>query len=195
MKEIWGRKLSTVEILKRCELFLGLDDNDLQKIVDLPSCQGKACKTREIIFRAGEEAKHLYVLEEGRVDLVVKMPTSSSHLPEQTVVRTITKGGIFGWSALVPPHVFTMSAISKEPSKVVAISGNELRTLFDKDTHLGYEVMDSLIRVVGARVRNIEQLLVTGKRSPFFEKPKNGQVITNLPVSNVSPPSAGAPQD
>jgi len=174
VKEIWGRKLSIVEILKRCELFLGLDDNDLQKIVDLPSCQEKACKTQEIIFRAGEEAEHLYMLEEGRVNLVVKMPTSSSYLPEQTVVRIITKGGIFGWSALVPPHVFTMSAISKEPSKVVAISGNELRTLFDKDTHLGYEVMNSLIRVVGARVRNIEQLLVTGKRSPFFEKPKNG---------------------
>ena len=187
--------MSIVEILKRCELFLGLDDNNLQKIADLPSCQKKAYKSQEVIFKAGEESQDLYIVEEGQVNLVVKMAAKSSHLSEEVVVRTITKGGIFGWSALVPSHIFTMSAISKEPSKVVAISGNELRTLFDKDTHLGYEVMNSLIRVVGARVRNIEQLLVTGKRSPFLRKSENGQVVTNLPVSNVSPPSAGVPQD
>jgi len=165
--------LSAIESLKRCELFLGLNNGDLQKIVDLPSCEEKACEAQEIIFETGKEAQHLYILEEGQVNLVVKIPTDSPHLLEQTVVRTITKGGTFGWSALVPPHVFTMSAISKTPSKVVVISGNELRTLFDRDTHFGYEVMNSLIRVIGTRVRNIEQLLVTGKRSPFFDKPKS----------------------
>jgi len=64
-------------------------------------------------------------------------------------------------------------AISKEASKVVFISGSELRSLFDKDAHFGYEIMNGLIRVIGARVRNIEQLLVTGRRSPFFERPKS----------------------
>ena len=164
--------MSIIGVLKRCELFLGLDNNDLQRIADLPSCQEKAYKSQEVIFEAGEDAKHLYVLEEGQVNLVVKIPTDSSHLPEQTVVRTITQGGIFGWSALVPPHFLTMSAISKEPSKIISISGNELRTLFDKDTRLGYEVMHSLIQIIGARLRNIEHFLITGKRSPFFERPK-----------------------
>ncbi|MFC1933151.1 cyclic nucleotide-binding domain-containing protein, partial [Chloroflexota bacterium] len=106
--------MSTIGALKRCELFLGLDNNDLQRIADLPSCQEKAYQSQGIIFEAGEDAKHLYVLEEGQVNLVVKIPAGSSHLPEQTLVHTITKGGIFGWSALVPPHIFTMSAMSKE---------------------------------------------------------------------------------
>ena len=164
--------MSVIGALKRCELFLGLDNNSLQRIADLPSCQEKAYQSQEIIFEEGENAKHLYVLEEGRVNLVVQIPIDSSHLPEQTVVQAITKGGIFGWSALVPPHFRIMSAVSKECSEVLTIGGNELRILFDKDTHIGYEVMNSLVRVIGSRVRNIEQLLVTGKRSPFFEKPK-----------------------
>ncbi len=164
--------MSTTEILKRCELFLGLDDSDLQKIVDLSSYREETYKAEEIIFEAGEAAKHLYVLEEGQVNLMVKLPTSSSDVMEQIVVRIITKGGIFGWSALVSPHVFTMSAISQEPSMVVIISGSELRTLFNKDTRLGYEVLNSLIQVIGARVRNIEQLLMTGRRSPFFDGPR-----------------------
>jgi len=164
--------LSTFETLKRCELFLGLDDIELQEIVDLPSCIEKTHEAQKIIFEAGKEAKNLYILEEGRVNLVVKIPTGSSDLLEETVVRTITKGSVFGWSALVPPHVYTMSAICSQPSKVVVISGNELRTLFDEDAHFGYEIMSGLLRVIGTRVRNIEQLLVTGKRSPFFEKSK-----------------------
>ncbi len=166
--------MSIIETLKRSELFLGLGNNDLQKIVDLPSCQERTYQPGENVFGEGEEAKHLYILREGQVNLVVKIPATLSRLPEgeATIVRTITKGGIFGWSALVPPHFFTMSAIPTEPSKVVVISGNELHTLFDKDTRLGYEVLDSLIRIIGARARNIEQLLLTGRRSPFFARPK-----------------------
>ena len=65
--------MSTIEILKRCEVFLGLDTDDLQKIVDLPSCQAKTYQTQEVIFRAGEDARQLYILEEGQVDLVMKV--------------------------------------------------------------------------------------------------------------------------
>jgi CRP-like cAMP-binding protein len=160
--------LLVIATLKRCEVFLGLDDSELQKIVALPSCQRKTYKPKETIFEAGEKAEHFYVLEEGQVNLLVKIPTSESDMPEQTLVRTITRGGVFGWSALVPPHFRMMSAISKEDSKVVAIGGNELRTLFHKEPHLGYEVARSLLRVIGSRVWNIEQLLITGKRSPFL---------------------------
>ena len=164
--------MSTFEALKRCELFLGLDDIELQKIVDLPSCTEKTREAQEIIFEAGKEAKNLYILEEGQVNLVVKIPTGSSDLLEETVVCTITKGSVFGWSALVPPHVYTMSAICSQHSKVVVIGGDELRTLFNEDAHFGFETMNGLIRVIGARVRNIEQLLVTGKRSAFLRDQK-----------------------
>ena len=161
--------MSAIEILKRCEVFLGLDTNDLQKIVDLPSCQAKTYQTQEVIFRAGEDARHLYVLEEGQVDLVMKVPTTSPHLPGQTVVCTVSKGGIFGWPTLVPPLIFTLSAISRGPSRILAIGGVELRALFKKYPHIGYEVTNSLLRVIGSRFRNIEQLLITGKKSPLFE--------------------------
>ena len=160
--------MSISETLKRCELFLGLDDNDIQKIVDLPSCQATSYEAQETIFELGDEARHLYVLEEGQINLVLKLPDSSAKPPEPTIVRTITKGGIFGWAALVPPYVRIMSAITREPSKLISINGNELRALFEKETRLGYEVMNGLIKVIGSRVWNIEQLLITGKRSPFI---------------------------
>ena len=160
--------LDIIEVLKRNELFLGLDDDAIRKIADLPSCQMKAYEAREAIFKAGEEAKHLHVVSEGKVNLVFKTHASSSQPLAQALFRTITKGGVFGWSALVPPYFRMTSTFSEEPSKIVSISGDELRVLFNRDHKLGYEVMQNLLKVVGSRVWNIEQLLLTGKRSPFI---------------------------
>ena len=58
-------ELNTIEIIRRSELFVGLDDKDIQKIVDLPSCQIEAYEDQEIICEAGKEAKNLYIIEEG----------------------------------------------------------------------------------------------------------------------------------
>jgi len=159
--------------LKRAEVFLGLDDSDLSKIAALPLCREEACQPEEVIFRAGDEAKYLYVLEEGQVDLVMEVPSKSKQATTLVVVDRITTGGFFGWSALVGPHFYVMSAICKEPSRVAIINGVELMALFDKDYRVGYKVFQSLSHIIGARLRDIEQVLVKGQRWPFPEKGKS----------------------
>jgi len=158
--------------LKRAEVFLGLDDSDLSKIAALPSCREEAYQPEEVIFRTGDEAKHLYVLKEGEVDLVMRVPPRPMPAATRIVVDRITTGGFFGWSALVKPHFYTMSAICEEPSRVVVISGVELMALFEKNYYIGYRVFQSLSHIIGTRLRDIEQTLATGQRWPFFEKQK-----------------------
>ena len=162
--------------LKRAEVFLGLDDSELDKIAALPSSREDAYHAEEFIFRAGDEAKYLYVLKEGEVDLVAEVLPWSEPETKQIVVDRITKGGFFGWSALVRPHFYVMSAICKKPCTVAVIRGVELLALFDQDPHLGYKVLQSLCRIIGARLRDIEQLLIRGERWPFFEKRKSAGV-------------------
>ena len=156
--------------LKRTEVFLGLDDSDLSKIAALASCREKAFHPEEVLFRAGDEAKYLYVLKEGQVDLVMEVPPKSKKAATQVVVDRVTTGGFFGWSALVEPHFYVMSAICKEPSRVVIISGVELMALFDKDYYIGYKVFQSLSQIIGIRLRGMEQVLVQGQRWPLFTK-------------------------
>lgn len=156
--------------LKRAEVFLGLDDSDLSKIAALPSCQEEVYQSEEVIFNAGDEAKYLYVLKEGQVDLVMKAPQKSTQAAQKIVVDRITTGGFFGWSALVRPHIYVMSAICEAPSRTVIISGVELMALFDRDNHIGYRVFQSLSRIIGTRLRDMEQVLVKGQRWPFLEK-------------------------
>ena len=160
--------MGLAEILKRSELFVGLDDEAIRKITSLPSCQIRELGDQEVIFNGGDQASHLYVVAEGRVHLLLKFSEKDSGPQGESRWGVITKGGVFGWGALVPPHIRIGSAVSSGFSLIVSISGAELRELFDKDTQLGYEVMKGLVKIISSRVWNIERLLATGKRSPFI---------------------------
>ena len=164
--------MSVIEALKRCEIFIGLNNDDLQKIVDLPSCQERTYQSQEVIFFAGQAAEHLYVLVEGQVDLVSGLSAPPSKLSNPTLIKIVGKGSIFGWPALVSPHIFSLTAIAKASVHVLTIGGSDIRNLFQLHPHIGYEVTQSLLQVIASRFRTIEQLLVTGKRSILFEVPK-----------------------
>ena len=153
--------------LQRAEVFLGLNDNDLNSIATLPSCREETYQPGEVIFRAGDEARYLYVLKTGQVDIVMLAPAKPNQAATSVVVDRVTTGGFFGWSALVGPYFYVMSAICKEPAQVVVISGAELMALFDKEHHIGYRVFQSLARIIGTRLRDMEQVLVRGQRWPF----------------------------
>ena len=165
--------MGSEKTLKRAEVFLGLDDGDLNKIAALPSCREESYQSGEVIFRAGDEARYLYVLKEGQVSLVMEVSPKSRQAATKVVVDRITTGGFFGWSSLVEPHFYVMSAICEEPSRVVIISGVELMALFDREYYIGYKVLQSLSHIIGIRLRDMEQVLVKGQRWPFLDKRKD----------------------
>ena len=160
------------KILKRAEVFLGLSDSDLSKIAALPSCCEETYQSGEVILRAGDKAKRLYVLRDGQVNLVMMVRSESDKPATNVVVDIITTGGFFGWSALVGPHHYVMSVICEEPSRIVSISGADLLSLFESDYHIGYKMFQSLAHVIGARLRDVEQVLIKRRRWPFPEKHK-----------------------
>ncbi|UCB42313.1 MAG: cyclic nucleotide-binding domain-containing protein [Dehalococcoidales bacterium] len=156
--------------LKRAEVFLGLNDAALARVAALPSCRGETYQTREVIFRMGEEAKHLYILKSGRVDLVMEARPTSIQIVKDVLADRVTTGGFFGWSALVEPHSYAMSAVCREPSVVVIISGTELIALLNEDHYIGYTVLRSLTRIIGRRLREIEHVVMKGEGWPFLNR-------------------------
>lgn len=151
--------MDIVQVLRRCEVFVGLADNDLEKIARLPSWQRNTYNAGEFIFRENNVARDFYILDEGEVRLVVAWRRGQSKEPVQFPVDTITKGDVFGWSSLVAPHSLTMSAICVKPSSVLAVCGAELSQLMDNDHSLGYEVMKGLVCVIGVRLRHLQHAL------------------------------------
>ena len=150
--------LNVAPALKRCEVFVGLDDSDLQKIANLSSWQRNTYKPGDYVFRQDATADYFYILEDGEVNLLVVVQADSPNSTKKEVpVDTVTTGDVFGWSSLVAPHSLTMSAVCVKPSTVLTVSGIELVGLLDCNQSIGYEVMKGLVRVIGARFRDIRR--------------------------------------
>lgn len=161
-EEIYNMNKRNLDILKRCEVFLGLTDGELGKISDLPSCTVRTYKAGTTIFREGEEASTLHVLDEGRVMLTMRL--SAGRGSREEVVDVVTKGGILSWSVLVAPYILTRSAKCIVPCKMLSIDGKEFRFFLDKEPYTGYEIMKGVVRVIASRLRDTQWLLAFGKR-------------------------------
>ncbi len=162
--------MNLMQVLKRCEVFVGLDDSDLQKIASLLSWQRNTYKAGEFIFREGVMAKDFYVLEDGEVSLLVALRKEDSKEAAQVPVDTITTGDIFGWASLVAPYTRNMSAICIKPSTVISVSGAKLNEFMDHNHSLGYEVTKSLVRVIGRRLRDLQGKLAGKEKLPPRKK-------------------------
>lgn len=122
--------------------FSGLDDDQIAHIA-------KASRKMDVesgyeFFHEGEEIDAFYLVKEGTVSLTMGIPdrekkhTFVNQLTrnmdmEEIEVNTITEGQIFGWSALISPHISTASAVATTPCMVIAIDCVQLRQIFEKD--------------------------------------------------------------
>ena len=158
--------MNPVQVLRRCEVFIGLDDSELQKIAGLSSWRRNTYDIGEFIFHENDIAKDFYILEEGEVSLAVALYDEESKALTQASVDTITTGDVFSWSSLVTPHSLTMSAICVKPCTVIAVDGAELNQLFNNNYSLGNEVMKGLLRVIGARLRDLRRTFAGKEKLP-----------------------------
>ena len=142
-----------IQILKRCEVFVGLQDDEIAKIAGLPSARIKDFDENEIVSVAGDTAENLYILVEGQVHLNLLVEFEESDPGKEITVDTVHQGSVFGWSALVQPYAFSRTAICVERSKILLLNGKELIDLMNNEEHIGYEVMRSIACVIASRLR------------------------------------------
>jgi CRP-like cAMP-binding protein len=147
--------MDLIQMLKRCEVFVGVDDSDLQKIADLPSWHKSTYEQGEHIFNDKDIATHFYILEEGEIRLVATLNNERAHETTQVPVDTITTGDVFGWSSLISPYSLTMTAVCTKQSTVLSVVGKELTSLMDSNQALGYEILKGLVRIISARLRDL----------------------------------------
>ncbi len=146
--------MSRLDFLKTVGVFSGLDENEIAQLE--PICSERNYHRDDTIFRGGQvigggdDARHLSILETGRMDLRFDLPMRESDV--ETSVATIKPGQCFGWSSLVPPYRYTLSAYcSSDQSKVLELKRDDLVEIFEKDHKIGYVVMGNLSRIIGRR--------------------------------------------
>lgn len=142
------------ESLYKSELFEGIAPELLPALFALARRQKVA--RGEYLFLLGGHADRLYVVLEGKVD--VCFPLSFGSAVKDVAVETIGPGGALGWSSLVKPYRFTLSARAAERCEVAAFLRSELLSMLDADASLGHAFMGRLTEIIGRRLLTMQAM-------------------------------------
>jgi len=136
------------------DLFTGLDLNVMGEIADTCCIEENFAKGT-VIFKEGDEAKSLYILVNGTVDLKIKGETTVYSLTEQS--------DILGWSSMVENSQYTATAVCKKDIKVIKIDTRRLNRLFNENPIFGLTVYRRLCGVFNKRLSSIYQRFLSVK--------------------------------
>ncbi len=103
------------------------------------------------LFTMGTEADRLYVVTRGRIKLTLPMQVRG--VQREVLVEERTAGQAVGWSALIPPYQFTLTATAMVQSEVLAISRDALHAHFAEYPEVGYKIALNLAAVIGQRLQ------------------------------------------
>ena len=143
------------DFLQSVGIFKGLDKNQLSAVQGC--CREEEHKAGTKLFGEGEQASHLYIVKKGQVDLRFDLPGRPTS--EKSTISSILEFKAFGWSSLVAPYKYSLSAYcSAQTCEVVKIERQSLARLFEEDNRLGYLVLSNMARVIGKRFQKLEKL-------------------------------------
>jgi CRP-like cAMP-binding protein len=103
------------------------------------------------LFRLGSPADCIYLVERGCIALTLPMQIRGR--TEDVLIEERQAGQTLGWSALIPPHRFTLNASAPVDAEVVALPRAALLTHFTKQPDAGYVVTRNVAEVIGQRLQ------------------------------------------
>ena len=98
------------------------------------------------IFKQGDEATHLYVIQRGSVTIQYK--------PYDGPIITLSHlqpGEIFGWSSVVGGQTYTSDAIGTTDVEALRLRGSDLVRLCNEHPEAGSAILDKLAEAVSPR--------------------------------------------
>lgn len=147
---------STREVLRSSEIFQGLTDDELDKL--LPLCQEQSYEAGAVMFCEGAQCNYVQTLKSGKVALETELVISRSSA-ERATIDVLSEGSSFCWSALMEPHILTSTGRCLEKTEIIALDGEKLKALLDENPQMGYKVANNLVKVVASRLQHTKRTM------------------------------------
>jgi CRP-like cAMP-binding protein len=110
----------------------------------------------DVLFRLGDEAASLYIVQRGCIAL--RLPMDVAGRASDVVVEERGVGQTVGWSGLIPPHRFTLEAIALVDAVVLGLPRATLMEHFSRHPDVGWEVTQNLASIIGQRLQVIQAM-------------------------------------
>ncbi len=145
------------QIMKGVELFDGLTDEELDKVISL--CQERRYKDNDVIAKQNSPGKDLFIIQEGFVEVAVAGRAGGT----SKVIVNLGVGQTVGEMSLVDqgPRSATVRAINT-PTVVQVITHEAFEKLCETNTQIGYVVMRNMAADLSFRLRQRHLSDITG---------------------------------
>jgi CRP/FNR family cyclic AMP-dependent transcriptional regulator len=142
--------MSIVPLLKKVDILNGLSESQLEKVVGL--CREQTCNIGEIIFKENDQSSELYIIQDGLVEITLRVPEPGA---EHRSV-TLGKGQIFGEIALVDKGPRTASArCIADGTRLWMAKREDFISLCEEDTSIGFAIMKNVAADLAFKLRLI----------------------------------------
>lgn len=147
--------LRKVSFLEQVDLFEGLDQHELMKVLRI--VYKERYGDGEAIIRRSEDSEEMYMLLEGEVQLEV----------EGCEVARLEPGAHFGEMALFGSKPRSANAVAQGDVVLLTIPSRQFRTLVERDdVELGNKLLRNLLRHAAARIRQTTSDLLEARTEP-----------------------------
>jgi len=122
------------DVLSRCEFFREFDDEVLAEITSRAT--ERFFDAGEMVFEEGHEARDLYVVETGRVGLMITLPNGHE-------IKVLDEGPTdpFGWTSLTASRRYVATARCLRETALVEVPAAVLEEVAERDPRLGVQLM------------------------------------------------------
>lgn len=145
-----------LELLQGLPFFVGLNEAQLRSLAIIAN--EVEFGRGHVVFEEDSPAHKLYLLLDGWVDIMMDTGVQGMR---QELVTTCSAGDIFGWSAMVEPHVYTASVVCASSVRALEFKGTDLLALFEIDTRLCCMMTKRICQVIADRLHATRLQLVS----------------------------------
>lgn len=146
-----GTRLAT-ESLRQCSLFARVDGPTLETLAR--TLRRRRFKRNGVVFHQGDPGDSLFIVESGRVKVVVLSPEGA----EDAIIATIGPGMFFGELALLDGAARSASAIAVEPSETLVLDRESFDRLLDREPRFRRAILAALASELRRLTGHVEEL-------------------------------------
>jgi len=139
-------------VLSKISIFAGLSEKQLYTLFRL--LEHAQYKAGESIFNEGDQPSHIYIVQSGRVKLVV----DAKETPLELIV--FEEGQCFGETSVIGIQPHAATAISVEDTELIVLSRNALLSLFKIDLELFSILVLNIAREACRRLHKTDEILM-----------------------------------
>lgn len=143
-------------VLKECELFEGLADNELEWIST--QLKKRDLAEKECLFEQGDQSRGAHIILEGELGVRSHiLEEKGNEIPFTPIIAKFTKGEVIGEFALLDSRPRSAEVFAILPSVVLTFEQKTLEELAEVHPLVGYRVMRNLARIIVKRMRHTNE--------------------------------------